>query len=454
VKESEARARRAAGGPWIGRAVLAVALAGGAQAALRAPRADEPRAGAPGAGAPGIPGAPGGPGLAIRASKALVAELDGRQVVDDALLLVRDGRIEAVDAAATLAVPEGYELFDARPLWLAPGMIDLHSHQGGTRGDINDMVYQTNPGLRVSPAVVAGNELLDTGVAAGITTILFIPGSGTNLGGQGILMKTAFETYEEALVRFPGSLKIAQGDNPTRWGYGMGRLLMNHHLRSVLRQGRAYAERWKAADEGRGARPERDLRLDVFRDLFARTTQVSTHTQYYQLVMMSIRMLAVEFGLDAYIDHGSFDSYLNAGRAEAAGVAAILGPREVLWPLPPRYDTDGQVHGTAWGFQQRGHSRIGFNTDAGVIPQWWLPNQAAMGVRYGMDDTNMDAVRGVTIVPAATAGLGDRLGSLEAGKDADLVLVSGDPNDPRSSVERVWIGGRIVYDAERDGRRW
>ena len=398
-------------------------------------------------------GEPGGPGLAILTAKALVAELDGRQVVDNAVVLVRDGKIERVARRRDFdGLRDGYELYDVGQRWVMPGMIDLHSHVGGA-GDINDMVYQTNPGLRVSATAIPNNSRLQVPVAAGITTILYIPGSGTNMGGQGLLMKTGLEGYERSLVRDPGSIKIAQGDNPTRWGYGMGRLLMNHHLRTTIRQGLAYASAWKAWEEGRGPEPERDIRLDIFRDLQARTTQVSTHTQYYQLVLMSIQMLARDYGLDVYIDHGSFDSYLTSELAEEHGVSAILGPREVLWPRPPRYDTDGEVHGTAWGFQVRGHPRIGFNTDAPVVPQEELPLQAAMGVRYGLDASHMDAVRGITIVPAATAGIDHRVGSIEPGKDADLVVLDGDPADPRTGVAAVFIEGVRVYDAERGGRR-
>ncbi|TDJ72254.1 MAG: hypothetical protein E2O39_07075 [Planctomycetota bacterium] len=408
-------------------------------------------AGAAGAQAPG---APGGSGLALIAGKALTAELDGRQFIDHPVLLIRDGLIEGIGPESELAIPPGYAVEDVGEAWLVPGLIDLHSHVGGTRGDINDMVFQANPGLRVSTAVVPHNSLLKTAVAAGVTTILFIPGSGTNMGGQGILMKTGVDTFEEALVRDPGSLKIAQGDNPTRWGYGMGRLLMNYTLRSILRRGLTYGARWAAFEQGEGPQPERDIQLDIFRELYAKRTQVSTHTQYYQLVYMTIQMLRIDFGLDVYIDHGSFDSYLTAERAEDVGVAAILGPRAVMWPRPPRFDTDGQVHGTAWGFQQRGHSRIGFNTDAPVMLQQALPLQAAMGVRYGMDNASMAAVRGVTIIPAVTAGIADRVGSLEQGKDADIVVITGDPCDPRSRVERVYIGGRSVYDTRSERRRW
>jgi hypothetical protein len=269
-----------------------------------------------------------------------------------------------------------------------------------------------------------------------------------------MLVKTGPGGYEELCVRNPGSLKVAQGDNPTRWGYGMGRLGMNFHIRDTLRKGLAYAKRWEAYERGEGPEPERLLHLDVFRDLYAKRTQISTHTQYYQVVLSSLRILTMEFGYDAYIDHGSFDSWELAPIAEDIGVAAILGPREVLWPRPPRYDTDGRVEASSWGFQKLGHTRIGFNTDAPVVPQEELPLQSAMGVRYGMDNSGLGAARGLTIVPAVVAGIDHRVGSLERGKDADLLAVTGDPSDPRSSVERVYIEGSLVYDTEREARRW
>lgn len=395
-------------------------------------------------------------GFVLLTDKALVAEPNGRNVVDHAAILVKDGRIEAVLEQGDAVYPEGYEVVDVRPRWVMPGMVDLHSHVGGSRGDINDMVFQTNGGLRVTPAVVPANPALELPVAAGVTTVLFIPGSGTNMGGQGVLMKTAPELYEDAVVRDPGSLKIAQGDNPKRWGYGMGRLLMNHTLRKTIEAGLAYARDWEAFELGnREEPPARDLRLDVFRDLAARRIQVSTHTQYYQLVMMSILMLSRDYGLDAFIDHGSFDSYLNTDLAVEHDVAAILGPREVLWPAPPRYDTDGRAVGCAWGFQMEGHPIVGFNTDAPVVPQEELPLQAAMGMRFGFDGSDMQGVRGITIVPAMVAGLDGQVGSLQAGKDADLVVIDGDPADPRTSVHRVYVNGDLVYDAEETGvRKW
>lgn len=405
--------------------------------------------------APAAGASVGGEGMvAIKARKALTCAVDGPQAIADPVVLVKDGRIVAIGPEGTVPIPDGAEVVDYGDHWLCPGFVDLHSHVGGNRGDINDMVYQLNSELRVTPAVVPDNDDLQRPLAAGVTTILFIPGSGTNMGGTGVLMKLGLGRYEDALVRDPGSLKLAQGDNPKRWGYGMNRILMNWGLRYRLRRGRAYARAWKAYERGEIGKPVRELELDIFRDLYDRKTQISTHTQYYQLVLMTITMLARDFELPAYIDHGSFDSYKTAPLAEKYGVAAILGPREIMVPNPPRFDTDGRIEGTAWGFQENGDVPIGFNTDAPVVPQEELLTQAAMGVRYGMHNDQGQGLRGLTIVPASVSGIADRVGSLEVGKDADLVVTTGDPIDPRTAFEATWVNGRCVYDAARDGRAW
>jgi len=400
-----------------------------------------------------VAGERGGPGLALIASKALIASWDGPQFLDDAVLLVKDGKIERCVARESLEMPEGYHVVDLGGAWVMPGMIDLHSHIGGRGGDINDMVYQTNEGLRVSSAVVPRNLDMLRCLSAGVTSVLFIPGSGTNMGGQGVLIKTGLSEFEETRIRDPGSMKVAQGDNPTRWGYGMGRSMMNYHIRTSVRRGLAYAKRWEQFEQRGGERPLVDPQFETFRALSKHEAQISTHTQIYQLVHSTIRILKQEFGLDVFIDHGEWGGFLAAPEAERLGVAAIVGPREIDTPEGRQY-TDGQILSCAGEFQARGLSKIGFNTDAPVVPAEELPLQAAVATRYGFDASSMQAVRGLTIVPAVVAGIDARVGSLEPGKDADVVVITGDPADPRSYVQRVWSNGREVYVAKEGARTW
>ncbi len=400
-----------------------------------------------------MPGERGGPGLALVARKALIAQWEGEQFVDSPLLLVKDGKIERCAPRAEGEAPEGYVVVDVGDAWLMPGMIDLHSHIGGSGGDINDMVYQTNEGLRVSPTVRPENANLLRCLSAGVTTVLYIPGSGTNVGGQGVLLKTGLPTYEEMRVRDPGSLKIAQGDNPTRWGYGMGRSMMNFHIRASVKRGLGYARAWREHEQGDAAKPAVDPQFETFRALAAGRAQISTHTQIYQLVHSTIRILKQEFGFDVFIDHGEWGGYLAAAEAERLGVAAIVGPREIDTPQG-RQETDGAIFSCAGEFQRRGLRKVGFNTDAPVVPAEELPLQAAVSTRYGFDASEMQAVLGLTIVPAMVAGIDERVGSLEPGKDADVVVITGDPADPRSHVLRVLIEGRDVYRAPEEGRTW
>jgi imidazolonepropionase-like amidohydrolase len=117
-------------------------------------------------------------------------------------------------------------------------------------------------------------------------------------------------------------------------------------------------------------------------------------------------------------------------------------------------DNDGRIYGMAERYQAAGHRMIGFNTDSPVIPQEELPLQAAMAARYGFDTAHVEHVRGLTIVPAVTAGIGDRVGSLEPGKDADFIVCNGDPADPRTTISITFVEGERVYDDATEVRRW
>jgi imidazolonepropionase-like amidohydrolase len=411
-----------------------------------------------------VPGESAEVGLALCTSKALLCRFEGPVAVDDAVVLVRGGVIEAVGKRAEVAIPAGYVVRELGALWLAPGMIDLHSHVAMSLRDLSETVFLTNPEMRASVGVVPGYELLGDAVAGGVTTVLHIPGSATNMGGQGVLLRTGGTTYEEMLVRDPGSLKLAQSGNPERRGPWMPqRSLMNWNTRNTFLRGVAYAKRWVAYELGIAPKPERDLQFDVFRSLLKRETQISTHTQIYQVVRMTITMISDELGLPVYIDHGSFDSHRNAADAAKRGISAIVGPRQISLPYnrpTMTIDQDGAIWGVAAKHQEAGHEMVGFNTDAvgppggdSVGPQE-LSHEAGMGVRYGFRNENGAALRGVTIVPAVTAGIGDRVGSIEVGKDADLIATTGDPTDPRTSVELVLMRGRIIYDTTVDQRRF
>jgi imidazolonepropionase-like amidohydrolase len=370
--------------------------------------------------------------------------------LEGAAVLISGGKIEAVIGRPDpdYRPPEGYQVIDARDRWILPGFVDLHSHIGGT--DINDMVYQVNPGLRVLDNIRPGNPLLKRAVAGGVTTILFIPGSGTNMSGFGALMKTAGDTLEECLVRFPGALKIAQGGNPERGGGDLGqdRMGMNYLIRSALREGRDYTAAWDEYIAGkRRTPPEKNPRLEYFRGLFHREYPVVVHTQGYPLIQSTLRILHDEMKLWVVIGHGTFEGYKLAPEVKKRGIMVMNGPRQF------RFDPErGRFEGLAAGWYAGGVTDVGVNTDAPVIPEEELYYQASMAVRLGLDPEA--ALRGVTIHPARAIGIDKRVGSLEAGKDADIVIWTGDPLDIRNYVTQTLVNGRLAYDILREPRRF
>ena len=403
------------------------------------------------------PGAVNGPGLAIKAAKILTAEWEGRSVVNNGVVLIRDGRIEAVGSASEVEIPEGYTVRDVGNDWLMPGIIELHCHIAGAFG-LNDTVFLTNPGLRASSDVIAGNPMLRMGLAAGVTTVLYIPGSGTNIGGQGVLVRSGFDTYERAVVRDPGSMKLAQAGNPERWLTRPTRTFMNWNTRNTFIRGVAYARRWEAYEKDGGEKPKIDVQFEIFRSLRKNDAQVSTHTQIYQVALMTLTMVHDQMGIPVYIDHGTFDAWRLAPEVKKRDMFAIVGPRAVDVPTRAFINWSGsnpeRIQGCVAGYQELGLKKIGFNTDSPVIPQEELQLQAAMGVRYGFDNSEMDAVRGLTIVPAMASGLSDALGSIEVGKVADILVITGDPADPRNFVKHVWQSGESVYDTTKESRLW
>ncbi|MEX1025001.1 MAG: amidohydrolase family protein [Planctomycetota bacterium] len=406
-------------------------------------------------------GVEGGPGLAIRCAKALVVPPDEseQQVVDQALILVKDGKIVSVTRAATQTVPDGYEFIDVGENWVMPGLVELHCHVGGTF-DINDMVYLTNPGLSSRSAIIPDNPALHRSIAAGVTTVLFIPGSGTNIGGTGVLFKAGHKKYEQALVRDPGAMKLAQWGNPEAWGPGVGMSFEHYNTRDSLRRGVAYAKRWEAFEAGAGPEPEFNIQWEIFRELRKHNTTIATHTQMYQVVLKTLTMVHDEFNLPVFLDHSTIGGWLTGALAAERGVPAICGPRSIDPNLSrgmmnwSRNKHEG-FRGVAAGYQSLGHRLVGFNTDSPVIAQEDLLVQAAVGVRYGFEDEKLEAVRGLTVVPAITAKIDDRLGHLSPGCDADLVVISGHIADPRSHVDFVFVDGEKMYDAAEEGqRRW
>jgi imidazolonepropionase-like amidohydrolase len=311
--------------------------------------------------------------------------------------------------------------------------------QTGGWGDINDMVISCNPQLRTSPTIRPWNPNIQRACSAGVTTLFGIPGSGTNNSGFGVLYKTRCSgTYEGSVLADPGGMKVAQAYNPERGAdLGWTRAGMAWNLADVNDKALA------ASAQGRDDPALRNLQKVLRKEL-----PVLIHTAGSDACHTTIDMWRGRYDTRSVLSHGCFDGWKVAEFAARSGIPCNLGPRTFDWSS----SREGQWIGTPERYEAAGVDLISVNTDAGVMPQEELFLQGSMGARYGA--TSYKMLEACTINPALSFGIDARVGSLQPGRDADIVLWSGDPLDPRSRADVVWIEGRIEYDREREGQRF
>lgn len=386
---------------------------------------------------------------AYRVGKIVTMNEDD-EVINNGVVLVRDGRIEQIGKAADIEIPEGADVIEMPDCWLVPGLVEAHSHINADSPDLHDYVYLTNPGLRTLDSVATENDNIKRARAGGITTSLLIPGSGTNMSGFGTVVKLSGGTTDDSVLKFPGSVKIAQAGNPERYWWGVGRSLMNFNTRHTLEKALAYHQAWEQYEAGLSEeRPEFDPTYDDFRGLYRGEYVASVHTQMYQVVMTTVDMLTHKFGIRTMLDHSTFDGFKTARLVVEAGdsISTINGPRQFWFDRTQR-----RIFGNAARWWQGGVPLLGVNTDAPVVPAEELSFQATMGCWYGWKPYL--ALVGVTRAPAHAMMIDDRVGSIEPGKDADFGIWSGDPIDPRSTCWITVVDGRIVHDGREGPRRF
>ncbi len=376
---------------------------------------------------------PGEEGVAVLCAKVLTVD-EKDNVYSPGMILVHDGKIAYVGERA--AVPAGYRELDLGPGWATPGMVELHSHiHTGGWGDINDMVIPVNPELRASAGLRPSNPLVKRACAGGVTTLFGIPGSGTSNSGFGVIYKSkTHASYAEAVVKDPGGMKIAQSYNPERGAGDLG--LTRAGLAWILED---------INDKAVGANREKrfDPALENLKKVHRKELPVLIHCAGSDGFPAAARMWKLKYDTRCVLSHGCFDAHVTAPWIVETGAPINAGPRTMDYYVT----RDGAITGTVERYLAAGAKDISLNTDSPVMPQEELFLQGAMSARLGADAYTM--LRACTIHPAKVFGIADRVGSLEPGKDADIVIRSGDPLDPRARVELVLIDGRVEYDARQ-----
>lgn len=361
-------------------------------------------------------------------------------------VLIEGGKILAL--GASVQVPEGADVLDAQGQWLLPGFIDAHVHLGmdpeGELGATNDVNEMTNPvmaGVRAIDAVDPFDPGFDDALAGGITAVNVNPGSGNPIGGQAIAMHTHGRYIEEMVLRSPSGVKSALGENP-KTVYGGKKQTPSTRLGTalVIRQAFMDAQTWLAKPEPR----PRDAHMEALAMVLRREIPWRQHCHRADDVATAIR-LADEFGYELVIDHGT-EAHVLGDVLAARGTPVLIGP---LFTTKSKPELRARSIANP-GKLARAGVEISIITDHPVVPINFLVHQAAFAIKEGLDrDT---ALRAITINPAKVLGLADRMGSLAVGKDADLVLWSGDPLDVLQRAMKVFIGGKPVYTYDADAQ--
>jgi imidazolonepropionase-like amidohydrolase len=367
--------------------------------------------------------------------------------IEGGTVLIEDGRIAAVGAAADVPVPADAEVVDADGLWVLPGFVEAHGHAGvheeGEHWVGDDTNEKTDPNgarLRALDAINPDDEGFRDALSGGVTTMVVKPGSANPIGGQTVAVKVWGRTVDEMVIRQPVSVKSALGENPKRVYSEQSKLPSTRQgVAAVIRDAFTKAQDYLARKES--AVPtepfDRDPTLEVLVRVLSGELPWSQHTHRHDDIATAIR-LSEEFGYRLIVNHGT-EGHLLADLLAEKGIPVVIGP---LFTSRLKVELRRRTLRNP-GILARAGVKIAITTDHPVVPIHFLVHQVTLAVKEGLDAET--ALRSITINPAEIMSLDDRVGALKPGLDADVVLWSGDPLDVMSRAMRVFVNGRDVY---------
>ena len=371
--------------------------------------------------------------------------------IESGVLLVEDGRIKAVGSVDTIPIPAEAFVHDVAGKVIMPGLVCTHSHVGGIGAA--DRSGPIQPGVRVFDSLNVRDSGFRRALAGGLTTLNVMPGSGHLIGGQTIYLKLRYaqglpSTIDELMYLDDtgnplGGLKMANGTNPQSDPPFPGTRGRSAFLvREQFIKAREYQEKINQANGDPSKMPPRDLDLESLVEAMQGRRIVHHHTHRHDDIMTVLR-LSREFGFPVVLHHVS-DGWQVADEIAAAGAPCSV----ILIDSPGgKLEARNLSMGTG-GVLERAGARVAFHTDDWITDSRLFLRMAALGVRGGM--SREKALEAVTLAGAEMLGLQDRIGSLEVGKDADFVVLSGDPLSVYTKIEQTWVEGEMAFHRQRD----
>ncbi|MFP4045820.1 MAG: amidohydrolase [Candidatus Aenigmatarchaeota archaeon] len=362
-------------------------------------------------------------------------------------ILIENGKIKEI--GEDVFVPDEAEVVDAEGKTVMPGLIDAHCHtgideeaEGWAGNDTNERYDPVTCHLRAMDGINPFDLGLQDAVKAGITTVNIGPGSANPIGGQFAALKTAgSEIIDQRIVREPVGMKMATGENPKRV-YGdqskvpSTRIGTAGVIRKTLFDAKNYFEKKKEKEDDDENGGEENFKYESLEPLFENEIPARVHAHRADDIVTATRIMD-EFGIDLVIEHCT-EGHKVADYLAEKEIPAIVGPH---LSSRSKRELRERTFKTAGVLADKG-VKVAIMTDSPVVPIQYLPLMAAYAVREGMSEE--EALEAITINPAEICGIDDRVGSLEEGKDADIIIVDGEILDLKAKIEKVFVEGEEV----------
>lgn len=365
--------------------------------------------------------------------------------IEQGVLVVQQGKILAIGKASAVRIPPNAQRVDLSGKMLMPGLIDTHSHVGEAAGGDGSAALQ--PDVRVLDALNVLSPSLGRARAGGITTVNVMPGSGHLLSGQTAYLKLrkgkAIQDLllcKDLLSEVCGGMKMANGTNPMRDNgtFPGTRSRSAAMARQWFLKAQHYQRKVQEAAGDPSKMPERDLQMEALVQVLEGKRTVHFHTHRADDILTAIR-IGQEFGFKPVLQHVS-EGWKVAKEIAASGfpasVIVIDSPGGKLEAMELRFDTGAAL--------VKEGVLMGYHTDDYITDSRLFLRSAALGIRAGLNREK--ALESLTLAGAKMLGLDHRVGTLEVGKDADFIVLSGDPMSVYTRIEQTWIEGQIVFD--------